>query len=41
MSPVMGFEAQYEGFVRDMMARGVQTATTVDVLPELIANARR
>ena len=41
MSPVTGFEAQYEGFVRDMMARGVQTATTVDVLPELIANARR
>lgn len=41
MSPVTGFEAQYEGFVRDMMARGVQTATTVDVLSELIANARR
>jgi nicotinamidase-related amidase len=41
MSPVTGFEAQYEEFVRDMMARGVQTATSADVLPELLANARR
>lgn len=41
MSAVAGFDAQYEDFVRDMMARGVQTAKTADVLPELIANARR
>lgn len=41
MSAVTGFDAQYEGFVRDMMARGVQTATAYDVLPELLANARR
>lgn len=41
MSPVTGFDAQYEGFVRDMMARGVQTAKAADVLPELIANGRR
>ncbi len=41
MSAVTGFEAQYESFVRDMMARGVQTAKATDVLLELIANARR
>ncbi|MGH8809956.1 MAG: cysteine hydrolase [Noviherbaspirillum sp.] len=41
MSAVAGFDAQYDGFVRDMTARGVQTAKAVDVLPELIANARR
>lgn len=41
MSPVAGFEAQYETFIRDMSARGVQLATSADVLPELQANARR
>ncbi len=41
MSAVTGFEAQYEGFVREMTARGVQTAKAADVLPELTANARR
>jgi nicotinamidase/pyrazinamidase len=41
MSPVAGFEVQYENFVTDMMARGVHSATAADVLPELIANARR
>lgn len=41
MSAVSGFDAQYEGFVRDMMARGVQAAKAADVLPELIANGRR
>jgi nicotinamidase-related amidase len=41
MSPVAGFEAQYNAFVRAMMARGVQTATTADILPELLANAVR
>lgn len=40
MSPVTGFEAQYEAFVADMQARGVQVATSTDVLPELLANAR-
>jgi nicotinamidase/pyrazinamidase len=39
MSPVAGFESQYEDFLRDMSARGVQLATTTDVLPELLANA--
>ena len=38
MSPVTGFDAQYEGFVRDMMARGLQVAKSTDVLPELLAN---
>lgn len=41
MSAVAGFEMQYEGFVRDMLARGVQIAKAADVLPELLANARR
>lgn len=41
MSAVAGFETQYENFVRDMAARGVQIAVAADVLPELIANARR
>jgi nicotinamidase-related amidase len=41
MSPVAGFESQYDAFVRNMLARGVQTATAADVLPELRANATR
>jgi nicotinamidase-related amidase len=39
MSPVSGFEAQYEKFARCMMARGVQSATAADVLPELPGSA--
>ena len=38
MSPVGGFEAQYEEFVRNMRALGLQTATSAEVLPDLIAN---
>lgn len=41
MSAVGGFEAQYEGFVRDMKARGLQVAKAADVLPELLKNAAR
>jgi nicotinamidase/pyrazinamidase len=41
MSPVTGFEAQYQQFLADMQGRGVQLATTADLLPELVANARR
>lgn len=41
MSPVAGFAPQYDAFVRDMLARGVRTATAADVLPELRANAAR
>lgn len=39
MSPVTGFETQYENFVRDMIGRGLQTAKVADILPELLANA--
>lgn len=38
MSPVAGFEAQYAGFLADMRRRGVQIATSAEVLPELLAN---
>lgn len=38
MSPVTGFEAQYQGFVEDMRGRGVQIAQSSDVLPLLLAN---
>lgn len=39
MSPVAGFEAQYDAFVRDLLARGAQVATSADVLPLIVANA--
>ncbi|MFZ6654470.1 cysteine hydrolase [Undibacterium sp. TJN19] len=38
MSPVTGFDAQYESFVADMRDRGVQIAQANDVLAELLAN---
>ncbi|WP_265943861.1 cysteine hydrolase [Dechloromonas sp. A34] len=38
MSPVAGFEAQYVDFVDDMRRRGVQIATSTEILPELLAN---
>lgn len=41
MSPVAGFDAQYQDFVKDMAACGVQIAKSADVLPELLANGRR
>lgn len=41
MSPVTGFTAQYDDFVRDMRARGLQIAQAADIVPELLANARR
>ena len=41
MSPVTGFDGQYDSFVRDMRARGLQIATAADVLPELMANGLR
>lgn len=41
MSPVAGFEAQHEGFLRDMASRGLQLAKAADVVPDWIANARR
>lgn len=38
MSPVPGFEAEYASFITDMRARGVQVATSSDVIADLIAN---
>ncbi|HEY0818632.1 MAG TPA: cysteine hydrolase, partial [Rhizobacter sp.] len=40
MSPVGGFQAQHEAFLADMSGRGVQLATTADLLPELLATSR-
>jgi nicotinamidase/pyrazinamidase len=41
MSPVGGFATQHEAFLADMRARGVQLATSHELLSELNANARR
>lgn len=41
MSPVTGFEAQFEDFLKNMQGRGATVTTSVDFLPELLANARR
>lgn len=41
VSPVSGFEAQYQSFLRAMQARGVQLMQSADVLPELLDNASR
>ncbi|MFM9435962.1 nicotinamidase/pyrazinamidase [Janthinobacterium sp. CG_23.3] len=41
MSPVGGYDAQYQGFVRAMLALGVRTAGAADALPELLSNAQR
>lgn len=38
ISPVKGFEEQYQDFLRDMAARGVQLAQSSDVAAELQAN---
>lgn len=39
MSPVAGFEEQYRDFVAAMQALGVHTATSADVLRELLSDA--
>ncbi|MCH8617876.1 cysteine hydrolase [Undibacterium sp. TS12] len=39
MSPVTGFDAQFQGFVSAMAAKGVQIAKAADLLPELMENA--
>lgn len=41
ISPVTGFEAQYEAFLRDMKARGLNTALSTDVLGDVVANSRK
>lgn len=39
MSPVAGFEAHHDAFLADMRGRGVQFATSHEMLPQLLANA--
>ena len=39
ISPVYGFDAQYQAFLQAMAARGVRLMESGDVLPELLANA--
>ena len=39
ISPVYGFDAQYQAFLQAMAARGVRLMQSGDVLPELLANA--
>jgi nicotinamidase/pyrazinamidase len=38
ISPVNGFEAQYQSFLQDMQARGLRLAQSAEILPELLAN---
>lgn len=38
MSPVTGFEVQYQEFIADMQQRGIRTAQAADVLPVLLGN---
>lgn len=39
VSPVAGFETQYQDFLQGLRQHGVQLASCADVLPELLANA--
>ena len=39
ISPVAGFEAQYQAFLTDMQQKGVQIASCAEILPELLENA--
>jgi nicotinamidase/pyrazinamidase len=41
VSPIPGFEAQYDQFLSSMMSAGVQLATSAELVGELIANGRR
>ncbi len=41
MSPVGGFAAQHQAFLDDMQRRGVRLATSAELLPQLLADARR
>ena len=41
LSPVSGFEKQYDDFVEDMRGRGVRIAKSTDLIPELLAGASR
>ncbi|SFN94825.1 Nicotinamidase-related amidase [Formivibrio citricus] len=37
MSPVTGFESQYQGFIDDMRAKGLRIATSTEIMAELLA----
>jgi nicotinamidase-related amidase len=39
ISPVTGFDAQYQEFLAAMQAKGLKLAASSDILPQLIANA--
>ncbi len=39
ISPVGGFDAQYQSFLLDMQEKGLRLAQSADILPELLANA--
>jgi nicotinamidase-related amidase len=41
ISPVAGFEQQYQDFLADMRGRGLQLASSQDFLAELVGNARK
>ncbi len=41
MSPVTGYACQHQAFLDQMASQGVQHARAADVLPEIVANARR
>ncbi len=38
ISPVAGFETQYQAFLTDMKAKGCTVAASLDVLPDVLAN---
>ena len=38
ISPVTGFDAQYQGFLSAMRAQGVEIAASTQILPELLGN---
>ena len=41
MSPVTGFDTQYQTFLADMKRRGLQTALSTDVLGDVLSNGRK
>lgn len=41
ISPVAGFENQYQQFLADMKAKGLNTALSTDVLGDVLANSRK
>ncbi|MCC5612178.1 hypothetical protein LC612_36990, partial [Nostoc sp. CHAB 5834] len=41
ISPVSGFDSAYLDFLKDMSARGLNLATSKDVLGEVLSNSRK